>query len=163
VPDLIRDFTRNLSSRERLVLGFGGLVVALIIGYAMLWHPWQQELSRLRQRVTQQKADLAWIQAQASVVKRVAASTTRPKNEAQTPLLTIIERTADSARLRDAIRSITPGEGGEVRLQTSEIPFDPWLRWMDTLRQRGVRVVAANITRAGEDRVTIRFTVARPG
>ena len=39
-----RNYWRNLSSRERLLLGIGSVAAAAIIFYIAVWEPWHQEL-----------------------------------------------------------------------------------------------------------------------
>ncbi len=156
----LRVYWLSLSRRERLIVGFGGAAAIVIIGYVLVWEPWQRALQRLRVQVPTQIETLTWMQAEAA---RVAPLRSRRGDGAPSgmPVLTVIERSAREAQLRDAIRRIQPGRDNEVQVWLSNVAFDTWLRWIDALSRQGIDVVAANVDRAPDDTVNVRVTFQR--
>jgi len=157
----IRQFWINLSTREQRILAIGGVVAALIVVYTLLWAPWQDALQRLRSQVPSKYATLSWMREQAREIKPLMASQ-KDKKEDDVPLLTVVERTAESAKTRNVIRRMAPGDQeNQVRIWLTEADFDSWLVWLEQLRKQGIEVVSATITRTNEDKVTIRVTLQR--
>jgi len=152
-----------LSGRERLALGIGTAAALAILVYALLWLPWQQELSRLRAEVPEKARTLAWMEAQApravALSQEAESAGSRPTG---LPLLTLLERSANDAGLRDQISRMSPGEAPEqIRVWMDDADFDQWLRWLESLRGAGIRVAEANIDRSVDNRVDIRVTLQR--
>lgn len=57
---------------------------------------------------------------------------------------------------------MSPGdEPDEVRVWMDDADFDRWLRWLEALKESGIRVTEANIDRSGDSRVDIRITLQR--
>ena len=158
---ILTDKLAQLSGRERLVLLGGGAAALLLLGYALVWQPWQDELNRLRLQVPAKEADLRWMKEQADRVRPLLRRNgTRRANE--TPLLTVVEQSARSADLREVIRRMGPGETEhQVRVWLTEADFNRWLGWLEALRDQGVEVVAATVNRGRDNRVTIRATLQR--
>jgi len=133
-----------LSGRERLALGIGTAAALAILVYALLWLPWQQELSRLRAEVPEKARTLAWMEAQApravALSQEAESAGSRPTG---LPLLTLLERSA------------------KIRVWMDDADFDQWLRWLESLRGAGIRVAEANIDRSVDNRVDIRVTLQR--
>jgi len=159
----LRDRLAALSTRERLILGAGALAAAAIVLYAFAWQPWQSELARLRAQVPAKAADLAWMKARAAEAERLAgeADDAAPQ-DAGLPLLTLMERSAERAGIRDAISRMGPGDNDrEVRIWMDEAGFDRWLQWLSRLQAAGVHVAEASIDGTGTNRVAVRATLAR--
>ncbi|MDZ7841292.1 MAG: type II secretion system protein M [Gammaproteobacteria bacterium] len=152
----------GLSTRERLIVVFGGAAAVLILLYALVWQPWQMELERLRAQVPEKQQTLAWMQAQAA---RIESMTERPDGAApdsELPLLTLVERSANDAEMREAITRMSPGdEPSQVRVWIDNVAFDRWLLWVGELNRSGIAVAEANIDRSGENLVGIRTTLQR--
>jgi general secretion pathway protein M len=152
---------QSLTQRERVVLGIGGISALLIVVYSFVWQPWQEELNRLRIQVPLKKETLAWMRQQQSLVNPLIKKANRKSNTSDTPLLTVVERSAKQSKMDAYIRRMSPGEDGQVKLWLTDADFEQWITWLEKLRKAGVEVESASINQAGNNRVTIRVTLKR--
>lgn len=158
----LKSYWENLNARERWAVGGGAAAVALLFLYALAWEPWQRSLDRLRTGVPAKQATLQWMRAQAVVLKPLSAR--KPATGSAAPLLTVIEQSAQQAKLREAIQRMQPGENdNEVKVWFGEVSFDDWLRWLESLRPQGIEITSAQITRGKDSKVTARATLIRAG
>lgn len=151
----------NLSFRERSILLGGGALAVFILFYTFIWEPWQKDLEQLRSQVPEKSQDLIWMKEQARVIQPLLGKKTNPSNNTQTPLLTLIERSANQVKIRKAIRRISPTENDQVRIWLADADFDQWLRWLETLKSSNIKVTEANIDRSQTVGVSIRVTLQR--
>lgn len=152
---------QSLGERERLVLGWGIVCALLIIIYTILWQPWQEELDRLRVQIPVKQETLAWMRAQASLVEPLLQQVENKKQSQNKPLLTVIERSAQHSNINNNIRRMTPDEDGRVNIWLTDVDFDKWVTWLETLRSIGIEVNAASVNRGKGNAVTVRVTVQR--
>jgi type II secretory pathway component PulM len=156
-----RQIFGNLNSRERQVLALGFVIFVLILVYTLAWAPWHDTLRRLRIQVPDKQATLSWMQEQSKQVKPLLKlDNSKPENDV--PLLTVVETTAASAKMRTMIRRMSPGDQeGQVKVWLTEASFDTWLLWLEELRKQSVEVVSSTISRGEGGKVTIRMTLQR--
>ncbi len=157
----IATYWSGLSARERQIIGFGGVLVALIVLYAWAWSPFQDALNRLRVQVPAKQATLSWMQQQAELIKP-SLSAQNTQIEPSAPLLTIVESSAEKTGMRSTIRRMSPGdEEGQVKIWLTEANFDDWLIWLEALRRQGVEVASCTVTKGNDDKVNIRVELQR--
>ena len=144
-----------------MVLGIGGISALLIVVYSFVWQPWQEELNRLRVQVPLKKETLAWMRQQKSSVGPLIRKTKQKTKSSDTPLLTVVERSAKQSKMNVYIRRMSPGEEGQVKLWLTEANFEQWVNWLEKLRKAGVEVESASINKANNNTVTIRMTLKR--
>jgi type II secretory pathway component PulM len=158
----LSDSLASLSTRERNLLAAGAVVALVIVLYSLAWRPWQDELNRLRVQVPEKEQTLAWMKAQSAQIRSLVGSAKATSAESGLPLLTTIERSANQVAIRKAITRMSPGDkDNQVRIWMDNADFDVWLRWLQTLKTRGIEVVEVNIDRSAEGKVNIRATLQR--
>lgn len=156
-----RQIFGNLNPRERQVLALGTVVLALILVYTLVWVPWHDALQRLRTQVPAKQATLSWMQEQAKQAAPLLKLENNKSNN-DVPLLTVVETTAASAKMRNVIRRMSPGDQeGQVKVWVTEANFDSWLLWLEQLRKEAVEVVSTSISRGEGGKVSIRMTLQR--
>jgi type II secretory pathway component PulM len=151
----------TLNARERLLIGWGIFALVATVLYISVLEPRYQRLSTLRQQVPAKQMDLAWMKAQLKQHANVLNNTGKQKTTAKLPLLTVVEQTATSAKLRANITRMQPGKDGAVRVWFGDVYFDPWLQWLEGLRKRGIQVSAANVSQSEAGKVNIRVTLVQ--
>lgn len=153
-------FVTSLSSRERGLLLAAGLLAVLLMFYMLIWEPAQLRLKDLRERqLPQSEQTLAWVkQALASAGNK---SLDKAEKIIQGPLLTVIEQTAEKAKVRSAIKRMQPNQNQQVKIWMDEVSFDGWLRWVALLHQQNVAVDRVSVAANSPGLVDVRMTVAR--
>ncbi len=158
----LQGYWRNLSIRDQRVLSFGALIVLIILFYALIWAPVQSNLKRLRTQVISQSADLAWMQQQTAEIRKLNQNQPVKTGSNALPLLTVVDQTAKSQKIRDRIKQIQPGkESGTAKVWFDKVVFEDWLRWLDQISAKGIDVTRVSITKSGEfPRVNIRLDLS---
>ncbi len=150
----------SISERERYMLLFAVLFGAAILFYLYLWEPKMAELEDLRtNKLPESTQTLAWVK-QALANAEANKGVQKPK-KIQGPLLTVLEQTAQTVKVRDAIQRIQPDQNNAVKVWLSDVVFDDWLKWLDLLKAQGVVVQNSGIVRKSPGMVDIRMTVGR--
>jgi general secretion pathway protein M len=149
----------NLSARDQRILSVGGFTILCILLYAMVWAPLQDQLKRLRPQVISQSADLAWMQQQTAMIRKLSQAKAAKKEENKQPLLTFVDQIAKNQKIRDRIKQIQPGkESGTAKIWFDKVVFEDWLRWMDKIADGGVSITRVAITKSADfPRVNIRL------
>lgn len=153
-------FISSLSARERGLLSAMGLLAILLMFYMLLWEPTQLRLNDLRERqLPQSEQTLAWVkQALANAENNSSAEV---EKIIEGPLLTVIEQTAEKAKVRSAIQRMQPNQNQQVKIWMNEVKFDSWLRWVALLQQQNVEIDRASVATNTPGLVDVRMTVAR--
>ena len=155
----LQRYWHSLSERDRRVLAVGGLLVVCILFYALVWTPIQDNLKRLRPQVASQSMDLAWMQQQAGKIQKLRQAIPAQKKVNMLPLLTIVDQTAKSQKIRDRIKQIQPGkQSGTAKVWFDKVIFEDWLSWLDKISAQSIDVTRVSITKSAEHpRVNIRL------
>jgi len=144
-----------------MALTVGGISALLIIVYAFVWQPWQENLNRLRARVPINTETLAWMRQQKASVGPLIKKANNKSKSGDIPLLTVVEQSAKQSKMDSVIRRMTQGEGDQVKLWLTDADFDLWIAWLEKLHKSGVEVASASINRSKNNKVTIRVTLQR--
>ena len=130
------------SVRDRRVLVVGGIVVAVLLVWALVWIPLSRARAELSAQVQRQRADLAWMRQEASLARALDAQGARGNVARQgKSLLALADATARGANLGDALKRVEPTGPTSVRVTFEIADFDALANWMDTLaRDYGVSV-----------------------
>ena len=158
----LKKYWLNLSSRDQKFLSIGALLVLLILFYSFIWAPVQSNLKRLRTQVVSQSADLVWMQQQATEIRKLNKSLPVSSGESALPLLTVVDQTAKTLKIRDRIKQIQPGkENGTAKVWFDKVVFEDWLKWLDMISARGIDVTRVSVTKSGEfPKVNIRLELS---
>lgn len=124
----------------------GGAVAALLLGWALLWHPLAQRRAELRQQVEQSRRESAFVQRGAAEIERLRAAGTRTRADRQgRSLLALADATARSGGLEAALKRVEPAGSGSVRVSFEFANFDALVAWIEDL-SRGYGVEASDFS-----------------
>jgi general secretion pathway protein M len=139
---MIRVWWQGLQERERHMVAIGSVVVAVMLGWALLWYPLSHARSDLALRVARQHDDLAWMQQALAETRNLHAQGARGRADRQgKSLLALADVSARGAGLTGALKRVEPAGANSVRLNLEIADFDALMSWLDSLaRDYGVQV-----------------------
>lgn len=158
----------TLSVRERLSLLIGAVLIAVTLGYFLLWQPFAARHARLAQAVEEQQQLADWMGKTASEIvalrRRGATAGTTTTNREQS-LLTVVDSTTRAAGLAGQVTRVQPEGADGVRVWLDRVRFHqlmPWLARIET--EAGIDTDSASLEptdRPGE--VNARLSLKRAG
>lgn len=123
----------SLEHRERALIGGSTVMALIVLGYVLVWEPFQISYRRLQQSVAEQRADLAWMRQAAQEIQRLSG-TARPRSDGRS-LLTLIDQTARTAGMGTALKQITPQSDDRLSARLDAVEFDKLLPWLSVLER----------------------------
>lgn len=146
---------QHLPPRDRMALTGLAAFIALVLGYLLVWQPAERLLGRAQEHYRQQQELHAYLQANAEQARRSAGPARRGLEPEK--LQGVVTGTAQRHGLV-LERFDSEGDNG-VMLSLSKAPFEPLLRWIATLQERGAEVTEISLDRVEAGRVDVRLTV----
>ena len=136
--DSLKKYWADLQPRERLILGWGGLIVLAILLYALLFQPLYRAIAHMESALPDLRSNLVWIRQTDELMERGGSVPVSQSSEGSNEsLLSVVESTARQAKVRKSIQQMVPAKNNnEVRVVLEDADFNQWLRWVDTLYKR---------------------------
>jgi general secretion pathway protein M len=159
---VIAAWWKGLSMREQRIVAVGGVAAAVLLGWALVWHPLAAKRSELLESVDAQRRDLAYVRVAAAEVERLRATGVRSRADRQgRSLLALADATARSAGLESALKRVEPVGATSVRVSFEFAGFDPLIAWTESLsRDYGIETTDFSADRAdGVGLVNARVTL----
>jgi len=158
----MRGWWEGLQARERRMLASGAVVVAALLGWALLWYPLSHARSDLALRVAHQRDDLAWMRQALGEVASLRAQGARSRADRQgKSLLALADVSARGAGLTGALKRVEPAGSDSVRVNLEIADFDALVSWLDALaRDYGVQATDFSVDKVeGLGLVNARVTL----
>lgn len=159
---MIAAWWQGLQPNERRMLALGAPLVALMLGWAFVWHPLAQRRVTLGEDEAARRLALAYVERGAAEVERLRAAGMRSRGDrAGRSLLALVDATAREAGLGDGLQRVEPMGARSVRLNLSGVRFDALASWLEELAQGyGVEAESLSAERAeGIGRVNASLTL----
>src|SRR5258708_5249324 len=159
---MMRSRWNALPPRDRQVLGVGAVIVALLLGWALVWQPLAMARARLAQRVAEDRGALASMRAAQGELPALAATAARTGADRQgKALLALADASARSAGLSNALKRVEPASARSVRVSFEAANFDQLVGWIENLgRDYAVEASDLSVDRAeGIGLVNARVTL----
>lgn len=140
---------RRLAPREQRLLVLAASVLTLLLGYSLLWSPWQATRARLATENQRLRGDLAWLQQLAPQVQALRAqqpAAALASDAAVGPLPVRLDTSLRAAGLGEHLQRLEPAPDGSVRLWLSDAPFDSAMAWLGELTAQGVGIEALGLS-----------------
>jgi general secretion pathway protein M len=156
-------YWRGLAPRERLLVLAGGVLVAVLLFYSLLWAPLQRELTRLRADVPGKYEELQWMRSQTARLKVLRSA--EPVATQSSGLLSFVEQSAQTYNIRQFIKRVDPQGANSVQLAIDGAPFNGVVEWLANLqKQGGVRIETASLEpQSVSGTVNARLLLRAPG
>jgi general secretion pathway protein M len=137
------EFWEARSTREKALLTWGGAVLAVAIGWSVLWAPAADGRAQLRASLPGLRHELAQMTAQADEARSLAgaAASVAPGGQALKDALT--SSLADHGLTGAQVQLI----GTSVQVQLKNASFAAWAGWLDDVRKQfKVQVAEAHVS-----------------
>lgn len=148
----MKEWWHSLPQREQRILLGGAGVVTLLMLYALVWDPYQTEMSRLQEAVTAKRVDLQTMQqaaAEIEALRRAGAGGHLPAGQS---VMGIVDSSAKQFNVGAGIKRIQPEGERAVKVWGEQLAFNDLIRWLDDLQKRyGIVIHTINIERQAVD------------
>ena len=143
------EWFRQLALREQIVLGAGGALAIVIIGWQFLWLPLIRNVGDLRDSVDERSHFVVDLRRAANAVPAAGAVGSPPPSQS---LMLLVEETARPAGLSTAFsQSRILENGSSIRLTIRDAPFATLVAWLIQLeRQYGLRTTNLSLNPTGQ-------------
>ncbi len=159
---MIRAWWNAQSVRDRRVLVAGGIVVAILLTWALAWIPLSRARASLTAQVAQPRADVAWMRQSLAQARELRTQGARGNVARQgKSLLALADATARADGLGDALKRVEPTGAASVRVSFEVVDFDVLSNWLEALaRDYGVSVTDLSVDKSqGLGLVNARVTL----
>jgi len=150
----MKEWYNGLEPRERKLLITAAIIVTLMIVYLAIWEPMVTKLHRLESSTEKQQTLITWMEDTAREVAQLRQSvlTKKPSGQVQgQSLLGIIDRTAKSNKLSNAVKRVQPDGDSQARVWLENASFNDVIIWLEKLqREQGIRIVTTVIEMQSE-------------
>lgn len=160
----MKNWYTNLVLRERMIVLVGGGITAAVLLFLLVIEPTAQAFGERQRRVAALESQLAWMRETAAEVETLRAQGAGgPVSQGEDrPPYVVVEAALAEAGLPSPSRLSPAGDNGAARLEFEQVPFDPLVRLLGTLRSdHGLQVTQAQIQGQEEGRVSAQLTLGR--
>lgn len=159
----MKDWFLGLAMRERVIVAGGAAFLLILILWLGAWVPLSERVDQLEQTVTVQQETLDWMRNATAEIQQLRRQGGAPvaTGLGGRSLLAVVDQAAKSAGLSSGLKRIEPEGTDRVRVRFEQIPFDTFMRWLDSLnRQYGVFTQTITVEREeAPGRVNVRLTL----
>ncbi len=159
----IKEWFGSLQTRERYLL-IGGTLVLLLLGlYVLFWEPLASDLEKLRTQDAASASQLIWMQQAQNEIRSLKGNRRTPNVDLRTSLISAVERTANSNRIRAQVKRMEPQGKKKISVEFTAVSFDQLISWLGELETRyGAKVVQFYSTQTDKPgRVDARVILTR--
>lgn len=158
----LRTAWRGREPREQRILGIGAIVVLILLGWALLWHPLSRAQHDLRTRLSARQQDMAFMQQAKAQLQNLQQRDQAGGSQRQgKSLLALADASARKAGLGPKIKRIEPLDDKRIRLEYKAADFDVLIAWLSDLKRHyGISADDVSLDRAaGTGQVNARLTL----
>ena len=128
--------------RERRILAWGAGILALMLAYAMVWHPARQGVTRLESAMPRLRADLSVMHRQSAEIAALRQNASKPGLDAA-GAVAAVQAAASKRGIERAIERVDTMGADRVRIVLKAVPFEAWVAWVDLLQRDHQLVIEA--------------------
>ncbi|MBK8286076.1 MAG: type II secretion system protein M [Ahniella sp.] len=134
------------------VLGWGGIVVAVMLFWAFLFQPLVDARKDIGLRVAAAEKDYVWMLGASDRLKQLApAGSAGTFDRAGKSLLALADQAAQEALLANAIQRMEPASDSRVNVWLERADFDQVAIWLEQMELRyGIRVESFQFDRSSQ-------------
>jgi type II secretory pathway component PulM len=158
----MKQWFQSLSSRERVYVVAGSILLTIYLFWQMAWFPLVQQYQTLSQNVEKNYDLVQWMQQSSQKVHALQGKNGVKKQRSKSPI-GIAEMLLKKYALNSKKPRMDPKGNNGIKIQLKEIKFDQLMRLFDDFEQvYGFICTEASITASSKKGVVdARFTVVR--
>lgn len=147
LQDNIKNWWGSLLDRERQMLMIGGILVAILFVYEVIWSPLSDAVEDKKTAITTQQQLLRYLQHASQTITQLKAEGIQV-GATQSDLLSLVEQTLSQQELSAYLKQVQQPQQKQVALTFEKVPFDKLMQWAQLLvTTHGVRVMQLSATR----------------
>jgi len=161
----LKQWLNSREPRERLLLILGSITLVIGLLYFSIWNPLATAIVKKQSSIVSIENTLATMRESADEIIRLRDLTGNNQARNSRPLLSTIDATAQTMKLRQMIRTIKPKGQNAAQVWFDDVPFDKLMQWLGQLQQTaGVQVESITLhNRDVPGFVQARITLSRAG
>ncbi len=143
---------KSLTERERYMVVYGALAVALFLFYYVFWAPLNASIDALRNSNEQTRELITWMKNAESEVRQVGQQANAPASKIS--LLTAIEQSVKRNHVNNPAPEIKQLDQTRVQVTFSAVEFIAVVRWLqDVQATAGGKIEKVSMTRTDKQGV----------
>jgi len=141
----IQQWVSMLNSREKIIV-FGGLGVTLVILlWAMVWEPLNEEHLKLETQIQERENELRWMQVAQSNILHAQKNPMSQRQPTPDNPSRVIESALQKYKLKKGLKQMQGSN--KIRLSLKDVNVDHIMQFLDELETRySLRILKMNIT-----------------
>lgn len=145
----------NLSQREKLIIGGGGAVLAVVMLYLFLYSPLIGTVNKLQKQVTYQSGELAKVRQINTDIQNLSVSSIAPAFG-----LNDLQASLKQVNLDSVVKKIQQPQTGQFLLDFTDADFDTIMTWLAQLStQYNVHVIELKLVGVGDEPGLVNGTI----
>jgi general secretion pathway protein M len=143
----LKEWWKALNEREQRVVTAGGVIVAALLFYLIIWGPYLNRIHLMRQHIKTEQQTLAWMRAADKEIKQIETHT-KNKSAATTPvaLLNTLQKQIEDANLAPFLTDLKQSSPDTISIHFQKVEFDNLMRLLLTiLKTQNVSVTQMSV------------------
>ncbi len=138
----------TLAERERQMVTFGGIGVAILLIYALIYAPLVNHAAGLRDKIKTDQKTLVWMQAADKQIKAIEVQgTARAKTVTPVEMLSILQKNINDNKFDTNLTQMKQASNDAIQLQFSKVSFDKLMAMLITImKQNAVTISQMSVT-----------------
>ena len=161
----MKEWWDSLQAKERLMATIGGIFVAIVILYLLVWSPIADSRDNKKMRVENKRETLTWMSQKRQEVEHLKRINPNLFNQAtdNRSLLAIVDTGAKQMGIRSSITRIDPDGENKAQIWLEDMSFDYLIVLLGELERRNhVQVADASLSKSEQiGKVSGKVTLTR--
>src|SRR3989338_610275 len=144
----IKNRLENLADRERRIALVGGVLVAALIFYAVIWSPLSSAVDDSKKQLYTQRSLLLYLKKSSQKIQQLKASGVTVSVTSNADLLSVLEQSLSSQSLSSYLKQVNEPQQNQFALTFKAVPLDKLMEWLQMMSStHGVTVKQLSATR----------------
>ncbi|MEO8401434.1 MAG: type II secretion system protein GspM [Gammaproteobacteria bacterium] len=138
----MKEWSNNLSLREKQTLSLGSVLVILFLLYEIIWSPFSNKLDNLRSQIQHNRELLTWMQNAEQHMDSLKKSMQSKSTQQNSSLLSIVQSQINKSPLQRHVTQLRQSENDSVEFNLQKADFDQLILVLTDLWKKYNLIVA---------------------